>query len=52
MIVVILYVDDLMILSNTKAKLDWLKKQLEREFGMSDLEELYYYLGVKFTKNR
>jgi hypothetical protein len=52
LLVVIVYVDDLIILSNTKAKLDWLKKELEREFEMSDLGELYYCLGVEFTRNQ
>lgn len=52
LLVVILYVDDLIILSNTMVKLDWLKKKLEKEFEMSDLGELHYCLGVEFTRNR
>jgi hypothetical protein len=52
LVVVIVYVDDLIILSNTKAKLAWLKKELEREFEMSDLGELHYCLGVEFTRSR
>jgi hypothetical protein len=50
--VIILYVDDLIILSSDVTKLKWLKSQLEKEFKMSDLGELNYYLGVQFQKNR
>lgn len=33
---VIVYVDDLIIISNTIVRLDWLKKKLKKEFEMSN----------------
>lgn len=52
LLVAITYVDDLIILSKTIMKLDWLEKKLERDFDMSNLEKYYYCFGVKFTKNK
>ena len=37
LLVIILYVDDLIILTNNVTQLKWLKSEREREFEMSDL---------------
>ena len=47
----IYYVDDLIILASNITQLKWLKLELEKEFEMSDLGELYYCLGVDFESN-
>ena len=52
LMIVILYVDDLIILTNTLKKMDWLKAKLEKEYEMSDLGELHYCLGVEFARDR
>lgn len=51
-LVVIIYIDDLIILSNTMVRLKLLKERLELRFEMSDLEEFHYYLDVEFIRNR
>jgi len=51
LMIVILYVDDLIILTNTLKKMDWLKAKLEKEYEMSDLGELHYCLGVEFARD-
>uniref|UniRef100_A0A7I4AID5 DNA polymerase delta catalytic subunit n=2 Tax=Physcomitrium patens TaxID=3218 RepID=A0A7I4AID5_PHYPA len=50
-LIVILYVDDLIILTNTMKMMDWLKVKLERDYEMSNLGELHYYLGVEFVRD-
>ena len=48
----ILYVDGLIILVSNVTQLKWFKLELMKEFEMSDLGELHYYLGVKFERNK
>ena len=50
-LVIILYVDNLIILSSDVTKLKWLKSQLEKEFEMSDLGEVNYCMGVQFQRD-
>lgn len=50
-LIVIVYADDLIILSNIMEKIDWLKIKLKKEYEMNNLKELYYYLGVEFEKD-
>ena len=52
LLVAILNVDDLIILASNVIQLKWLKLELEKEFEISDLGELHYWLGVEFEKNR
>ena len=52
LLVAIFYVDDLIILASNVIHLKWLKSELEKEFEISDLGELHYYLGVEFERNR
>lgn len=43
--------DDLIILTSNITQLKWLKLELEKEFEMSDLGELYYCPKVEFESN-
>ena len=43
--------DDLIILASNVTQLKWLKLELEKEFEMSNVEELHYCLGVEFERN-
>ena len=51
-VIVIIYVDDLIILASDMTKLMEFKAKLEKEFDMSDLGELYFFLGVQIERNR
>ena len=48
--IVIIYVDDLVILSSDVEMIIELKVSLERKFEMSDLGELHFFLGVHFRE--
>ncbi len=50
LLIVIIYVDDLIILTSNVSILKWLKSRFEDEFEMNDLGELHYYLGVEFER--
>ena len=49
-VIVIIYVDDLIILASNMTKLMKFKAKLEKEFDMSDLEELHFFLGCKLRR--
>ena len=49
---VLVYVDDLIILSSNMESLTTLKSKLEAEYEMTDLGELHYCLGVEFARDR
>lgn len=42
LLVVIFYVYNSIVLSNTIVRFNWLKNKLKRKFDMSDLEELHH----------
>lgn len=46
------YVDNLIILANNLTQLKWFKSKFKKEFKLSDIGELYYYLGVEFKRHR
>jgi hypothetical protein len=48
---VLVYADDLIILSSNVETMGALKAKLEVEYKMMDLGELYYCLGVEFCRN-
>jgi hypothetical protein len=52
LLIVIIYVDDLIILTSNVSILKWLKSRLEDEFEMSELGKLHYCLGVEFERDR
>jgi len=39
---VMMYVDDLVILVNYMTKIEWLKSKGDKEFDMSDFEQLHF----------
>jgi hypothetical protein len=49
---VLVYVDDLIILSSNMESMDALKSKLEAEYEMTDLGELHYCLGVEFVRDQ
>ena len=49
---VLVYVDDLIILSSNVETMSALKAKLEAEYKMTDLGELHYCLGVEFARDR
>ena len=52
LLIVIIYVDDLIMLSSDLTVLQELKSRLEEEFDMSDIGELHFFLGVQMERNR
>ena len=48
---VLVYVDDLIILSSNVETMGALKAKLEAEYEMTDLGELHYCLGVEFARD-
>lgn len=50
-IYLILYVDDIIIASNSLDELIRIKRSLTQEFEMEDMQELKYFLGLKVERN-
>jgi hypothetical protein len=48
-LIIMLYVDDLVITSNLKGEMTWLKVKLVGQFKMTNLGQLGWYLGINFT---
>ena len=48
-VMMIIYVDDLIILASRLSSMKALKGMLEREYEMSDLEDLHFCLGIEFV---
>ena len=44
-----MYVDDILIISKDKTKIEALKKSLIRKFKIEDLGLVKYFIGVKIT---
>jgi hypothetical protein len=51
-ILIALYVDDLLLLSNSLKGLTTLKRDLSRLFAMKDLGEAHYVLGIQIDRDR
>jgi hypothetical protein len=51
-ILVLLFVDDLALASNSREMLDEFKKSLMEKFEMKDLGELRWFLGMRITRDR
>jgi hypothetical protein len=47
-----LYVDDLLLASNSRARLDQFKAELASHFDMEDLGEARFVLGIEIKRNR
>jgi hypothetical protein len=52
MMFVALYVDDLLLLSNSSARLSILKQDLAKKFEMKDMGEAHFILGIEIERNR
>jgi hypothetical protein len=52
LVLVALYVDDLLLLSNSLDGLSALKRDLCKRFSMTDLGEAHYILGIQIDRNR
>ena len=48
-ILIIIYVDNILIISKDKVKIKALKKSLIRKFKMKDLSFIKYFIGVRIT---
>ena len=51
-IIIALYVDDLLLFSNSLPRLSTYKKTLATEFTMTDMGEVSFVLGIKVTRDR
>jgi hypothetical protein len=49
---VLVYVDDIIVMSSSQGTTDALLKNLERDFALKDLRELHYFLGIEVTKTK
>ena len=49
---IVLYVDDLLIISSSLPRFVHLKSKLSQLFEMTDMGEAHYILGLKITRNR
>ena len=47
---VLVYVDDIIVVSSTGKATDALLRQLKSEFALKDLQELYYFLGIEVSR--
>lgn len=52
LVIVTVYVDDLLIFSNSIKLKDWVKEQLMKRFEMKDLGTASYCLGIKIERDR
>jgi hypothetical protein len=52
LLIVIIYVDDLIMLSSDKDVMQGLKHKLQEEFDIKDLGELHFFLGVQMERDR
>ena len=51
-LVIVIYVEDLIIASNSRTMADKFKQAISKEFGMKDLKELDWILGMAIKRNR
>ncbi|RYA45513.1 hypothetical protein DD606_24965 [Enterobacter cloacae complex sp. GF14B] len=49
-VVITIYVDDLIIVSDNAMEIDHVKGLLKQEFEMKDLGELRYFLGIEVIR--
>lgn len=49
---ILIYVDDILIVSNNRARESQIKQRLSREFKVKDLGEARYCLGVEITRDK
>jgi hypothetical protein len=47
---VLVYVDDIIVVSSSSKPTTALLQDLERDFALKDLGDLHYFLGIEVTK--
>src|SRR5215469_10330765 len=52
LIIIVIYVDDLLLLTNTKKIMTEIKDILSKEFEMTNCGEIHYFLGIQVKRNR
>ena len=50
--IISLYVDDLLVTGNDIALVKEFKKQMEKEFEMTDMGEMSYFLGMEIHQSQ
>ena len=45
----VVYIDDLLMIGNNESYIASIKKELNKDFKMTDLGHLHYYLGIEVT---
>jgi histone deacetylase 1/2 len=48
---ILVYVDDIIVVSSSQEAIKALLKDLEREFALKDLGDLHYFLGIEVKRN-
>ena len=48
LLIVYLYVDDLQVTGSNEGEIEEFKKKMKKEFEISDLRLLSYFLGIEF----
>ncbi|GJY12933.1 uncharacterized mitochondrial protein-like protein [Tanacetum coccineum] len=48
----VIYVDDILLARNNTTLINHFKQQLDSKFNIKDLENLNYYLGIEFLRNK
>ena len=51
LLILCLYVDDMLIIGSCKKEIEDFKGDLNKEFKMSDLGDISYFLGIEFYKS-
>src|SRR5438270_3278745 len=50
--IIIIYVDDLIILTSSPSTMSVLKSELQMRFAMTDCGEIHHFLGLRVTRDR
>ncbi len=50
--IIVIYVDDIIIVSDTLAVLNYTTGLVKERFKMRELSDLHYYLGMRIIRNR
>ena len=50
-IMVLVYVDDVVVIADNTAQVDWVYEQIRTDFEVDDMGPIDFYLGMKFTRD-
>jgi hypothetical protein len=51
-IIILIYIDDVMVVSNTWILIEQMKKTIESEFEMVGLEKNHFCIGIQMIRNQ